>query len=450
MSYITLSQSPANIDCVLYPASDNTIALTKYPATALNNASCVDDDQFSPNDDTDYVYGTSIAEIMDLYNMTPHTTQTGVINYIRVVTRAKSNLIPQAPTGSFKHRIVSGTGTNTSGNYRPLSTVYGRNDTVLNVDPATGTAWTWAAIDALKAGLIVSSPTINTYLQQILRPTANISTMFTANDHGINWDNVNDVSPDGWTLNWYYGLGPGYDIFSTGTGAGVGTIDNLSLFSVVRASWLTGYHWLGVRIGGVNYFTNVGTPSPQNTWCNFSRVMTVKPSNSTAWTWSDINSLQFGYGHTGTSTSQTEIDQTYAVVNYHTSMNPEIRCTQLYVIVNYTPSPSIVTLLAPSEARYSNQRNIQRFLFPDGTYCAADFGRRSKTLSLIGTEMTNAIQKMRQVQAMLDNMSPVTITGLLDTNQDVLWRLKNFNFDYDIGGDHFDWTADFESYDAVT
>jgi len=143
------------------------------------------------------------------------------------------------------------------------------------------------------------------------------------------------------------------------------------------------------------------------------------------------------------------VSQSYLVVNYHITSSPEIRTTQCYVIVNYIPSTSSVTLISPREVRYTNTRRNERFIFPDGKYCIGDYGRAGKHLSLKGTEVTNAITEMRQLRTMMSIPSPVTISGLLDVNQDIAWRLNDFNYEYDSSGDHYDWNAELTAYDTV-
>lgn len=437
--------------------SDSAVALQIFPTSPATHFDKVDDLPSSPNDDTDYVFAStgSVPAILDMYNLTNHTTETGTINYIQVFTRAKAYPTGQSATGEYKHKITCGTGNALSPNYAPVSTAYQPYSTIWTTRPADGLAWTWADIDALLAGISVASPQIINYTQEIFRPNATgIRNDSTPYGSGNRWDNVDDITSDeDATYNDLTGDSGGSmnkaDLFAIPDTILTGTIDDVTVFCRARA-YLNGSPILfcGFYAGSTQYWYNVGYVGYSYT--TLSKTLGTNPYTGVAWTFTDVNSLQIGSGYQGNAgQGHMRVTQVYAVVNYHTTVSPEVRMTQQYVMVNYSPNPSTVTLLAPNEVSYANARKTERFIFPDGTYCIGDYGRGGKKLSLVGTETTNAIQKMRQVQAMLNNPSPVTISGLLDVNQDMQWRLQDFDFEYDIGGDHYDWTAELSSYDYV-
>ena len=466
MSSIILSQSPVSYNLFLYPMSDSTVALQIFPTSPATHFDKVDDLPSSPNDDTDYVFAStgSVPAILDMYNLTNHTTETGTINYIQVFTRAKAYPTGQSATGEYKHKITCGAGNALSPNYAPVSTAYQPYSTIWTTRPADGLAWTWTDIDALVAGVSISSPLVtNAPEQRILRPDgAGYCNGLkhgspTGNGDATNYTYVDEVVHDGNATKVYsFNAVLNYDVYHLEPpGISTGNIQNITLYSVNRYYGSFNPNdaylmvWRNITLGTYAYSA---TLIPDVDWTLRSHVWTINPFTSVAWTFADLNAgdLQIGI-HTNTQVAGTQINvtQLYAVVNYTQNINPEIRVTQLYIVVNYSPNPSTVTLLAPNEVRYANARKTERFIFPDGTYCIGDHGRGGKKLSLVGTENTNAIQKMRQVQAMLNNPSPVTISGLMDVNQDMAWRLKDFDFEYDIGGDHYDWTAELTSYDYV-
>jgi len=462
MSNIVFVQSPVSYNLFISPESDSAAALQIYPTSPATHFDKVDDPATMPNDDTDYVFGNAMPpSLLDMYNLMNHTSETGTINYVQVFTRAKSYPVSQAASGEYKHKIICGTGTALSSNYAPLTTSYQLLGTSWTKRPADNLAWTWADIDALLAGVLCSSPTVGAgTINVIIRPTGtgDYSENIPYGDTP-NWKCVDEENPDG-VITTVSPPGDGNsevwakDLYTlTQVTPGL-AIHSVTVYALVRASvtYGRGHVQFGIKENAVTTWS--GTQNFQYvTWYVLSYAWSVKPSSGTAWTWTDINNLQAGV-NLSTDTdygvpSHSLCTQVYVVVNCDAPVNPEIRTTQLYVMVNYTPSPASVTLLAPNEVRYANARRTERFIFPDGTYCIGDYGRAGKQITLIGTETTNAIQKMRQVQAMLQNPSPVTISGLLDVNQDILWRLKSFDFEYDIGGDHYDWKAELASYDYV-
>lgn len=454
MSNIVLSQTPLSFNCFIYPESDGTCALQIFPTSPTTHFDKVDDPRASPNDDTDYVFcNTAPPAILDTYNLSAHPPEaTGVINYIQVFSRAKAYPVGQAATGEYKHKIISGTGNALSPNYAPLPASYQPYSTIWATNPATGLAWTWTEIDALLAGASISSPTLPSVVQTILRPNGASVTNLTSHGAPTNWECVDEETCDNdttWvgtsTTSYVYDL---YTMQDHTTENGI--INYISLAGYLKGEYV-GHSFakfaIKTSVSAVQYSSEYTLPIQ---YSYFYNTWILNYDTAAAWTWDDIDALTCGValkmdlgGHT------SKCSQLYLIVNWLLQSSPELRMTQLYVMVNYSPNPSAVTLLAPNKARYANARKTERFIFPDGTYCIGDYGRGGKKLSLVGTENTNAIQRMRSVQAMLGNPSPVTISGLLDVNQDMQWRLKDFDFEYDIGGDHYDWTAELASYDYV-
>lgn len=474
MSNIVLTQSPTSFNLFIYPLSDSSVAQSIYPTSPSTHFDKVDEDKLSPNDDDDYVYTVSPTIQSDVWNMQNHTTETGTINYIQVFTRARANICVQSPSGTFQQRISgTGVGSATSTNYAPMSTTYKQLSTIWSTKPAGG-AWTWTDIDNLLTGINVSSPQVTGMTAQYTaRPTAdssynplsNFLVKYGTGGDGVNrYTYVNEETPDeddgylGHTVDQGSLRADAYFTFplpDAATQAMTASIQNVTIFT--RAKYI-----VGGKVGICQQWVYLPGDSPVDkdgdtdyylttSYNNYSNIFTTRPGG-TAWTWAGVDAAAFGLrmGAIGGTCNEARVTQFYIVVNYTTlAFNPEIRTTQQYVMVNYTPSPLTATLLAPNEVRLRNTRRTERFIFPDGTYCIGDYGRAGKTLSFTGTENANAIAKMRAVESMLSNQTSVTISGLLDVNQDTQWRLTDFNFEYDIGGDHYKYNADFIAYDYV-
>ena len=460
MSNIVFSQTPVSYNLFLYPTGDNAVALQIFPTSPVTHFDKVDEAVTSPNDDTDYVFCNTIPPaILDMYALTDHTTEIGTINFIQVFTRAKAYPVAQSPSGEYKHKITCGAGNALSPNYAPLSTVYNEFSTIWTTSPATSVAWTWAEIDALLAGISVSSPTVTSTIDTIFRPNA----AGTANEnrHCINEDIYagdatnyqyvdEDVADDLGTYLYNTMSLENRDSYNIPNSSGLsGTINYVALFARMRkaySSQASNAH-LSLRCSSA-YYDSASILLTMD-WTTYFNTWTTDPSGG-SWSWAKIDALEIGLtlGSAGHN-YYSQCTQLYLVVNSLETAPPQIRTTQQYVMVNYSPTTGTVTLLAPNSVRLNNSRKTERFIFPDGTYTIADYGRAGKKLSLTGTETTNAIQKMRQVRAMLDSPSPISISGLLDVNQDIQWRLTDFDYEYDIGGDHYLWTADLTSYDYV-
>jgi hypothetical protein len=82
---------------------------------------------------------------------------------------------------------------------------------------------------------------------------------------------------------------------------------------------------LAIKIGDIIFFNNAGT-SLSITDTTYSWAMTVKPSDSSAWTWSDIDAILAGPGlRLGVYSGKGN--------HYYTAY-----CYQFYMTVNYTDS----------------------------------------------------------------------------------------------------------------
>lgn len=140
-------------------------------------------------------------------------------------------------------------------------------------------------------------------------------------------------------------------------------------------------------------------------------------------------STAFGTAPDGTSWSWSNIDSTYIGLKMKADTGNELRCSQLYLKVNYTPSSSTVSLLLPDRITRGHTRNVDRYLFPDGEYSVIDSGRSSKTLTLSGIQVTDSVTKIQNLENMLDYGNVVTLSSLPDSNMNTDYIVKSFNID---------------------
>lgn len=141
---------------------------------------------------------------------------------------------------------------------------------------------------------------------------------------GDNWTCIDDVSADDFTT--YAGnnaAADGNDILCTITSNSIGvsdTINSITIYYRINAP----YTKFGINSAAALYRENsVSTPGTMNTsqdvWTTFSQTFTVRGSDSTAFTKSDIDSLEIG----------CRADQ---------QVPGQVYLTQVYVVVDYTPS----------------------------------------------------------------------------------------------------------------
>lgn len=97
----------------------------------------------------------------------------------------------------------------------------------------------------------------------------------------------------------------------------------------------------------------------------------------------------------------------------------------LYVEYNYT---STVSLNIPINAQKRYDRNIEKYVFRDGTYTAQDIGKSGITLELTGMEYSTATATFSTIYIMMNSGEPVTITGLPDTTMNDDWLINNFEY----------------------
>jgi hypothetical protein len=158
-----------------------------------------------------------------------------------------------------------------------------------------------------------------------LRPENDGSTDDLENNYGWNdnenWQFVDESSSDG-DATFVYKSGSGdswtQDTYQTeNTGISSGTITDVTVFFRCREESGNGQARAAIRTHSNDYTGN--TESLTSSYQLLSYTWNVNPNTSSPWTWSEINALEIG----------VELQET--------SSGNEIRCTQVYVEVTYTP-----------------------------------------------------------------------------------------------------------------
>lgn len=396
-------------------------------STGASNYLCVDEAWDSPNDDTDYVHTDSTSNVEDKYNMQNHTTETGTINYVRLVSRAKSHTWAQDSAGIFKLYIYEGTTGEYSESKGPLSISYSKYYHTWDENPDTSAAWTWSEIDAMLAGIQTNSPSYALAKTLAMRPngdgssTAMVGTYADVDEEDAN-DDTDYVYPNNTSgEREYFALAD----HTTETG----TINSVTVFARMKWVGSNGDYdqpKIGVKTDPT-YHEEIKQITA--TWATYSHEWTTNPDTSAAWTWTDIDNLQIGvWGRGATSTNGVLITQMYAVVDYTETDSPSIRATQVYAIVNYDPTATVVTLPDPKNVDLSHSRLIKRKNLPSGNYIVYDAGRGSKTLTIVGTETSAAYTDMNSMKTICHYGAKVTIAGLDDTNLNTDYWVSDISF----------------------
>ncbi|MCU0849709.1 MAG: PKD domain-containing protein [Candidatus Thermoplasmatota archaeon] len=136
----------------LRPNANGSITeLLRYPTSQNANYKCVDDTIVNDND---YVYWSGTSWKKDSYNLADHGSVSGVIHGVTVYARCNRGGFGQFPSVPNEGKIViRSSGSYYYGNeFAPTSTFTYYSHTWV-VNPATGYAWNWSAIDALQAGI---------------------------------------------------------------------------------------------------------------------------------------------------------------------------------------------------------------------------------------------------------------------------------------------------------
>ena len=132
-------------------ANGSSTQLSRHPGSATANYLCVDE---AVADDADYVYWSGTTWKNDTYTLENHGNVSGVIHGVTVYARCNRGGIGGYPSVPNQGKIVikSGSGYYDGNEFTPTSTFTSYSHT-WSVNPATGTAWNWSAVDALEVGV---------------------------------------------------------------------------------------------------------------------------------------------------------------------------------------------------------------------------------------------------------------------------------------------------------
>jgi len=468
MRTFTLSQQKDSIDVYLYPDGDlsGCTELTAYGT--IPNYACVDEEKLETDDDDTYVFNNTPTVLYDLYTL-PTQSLSGVINYIQVFTRAKSNIITQHSDGIYKI-ICSPDSVCThiykSNNINTLTGSYAYFNNVWTENPSTVTPWTWDDIDTLCIGEECSSPTVTTgYINATFRPsgTGDVQEQAVyASSCTAHYLCVDEADADFLTTavfassNFPYTLDATdlYHIPNHTTESG--TINSVKIFAYVMADTDHISNWARnvIKTGGTEFEGNTMYLTV-NEWELISTKYTKNPDTGVKWTWADIDALQIG-DRLHAANGTIFCTQVYAVITYTPTYNPEIRTTQCYVKINYELPIIECTLNKPKVISYDHDRNIKMLNFWDGGREVYDLSRNSKTVVMTGEEFFEPsvcsigcpCERIQCVRDMGLDGSTITISGFtgIRTITNGTYKIRSFGWKKISNTPiRFSWILEFES-----
>jgi len=438
----SLTFTPSSKNLFLYPYGDTAdIALTMVGDTG-SNYKAIDEEKSLPDTNT-YVYTTNTSVVSDRYILPDHSTESGTINNVQVYLRGKSNIYPASSDAVYK-AIVDCNETQYYSDSFNLTTDYTTYSNLWTTRPYDSGDWTWADIDALQIGVMCSSPlTDGDGRTLILRPNA-------AGDMqrhyklfgGSNYTYVDEETPDdenGGHGYVYYSstgtIGDSYNIPDHTTETG--TINSVSIFyRIARLAYS------GTREFDVAPIINICSTGSHygdyircelNNWQTHSYNWASQPSDSSAWTWDAIDSMQIGFVSKNSVTGaagdrRAAITQIYAVVYYSEPVSPQIRTTQCYAKVNHIPSTSTYYLNKPISISRNHSRDVGMQNFWDGSREVYDINLTNDTITMSGVESgSEGDTRMDNILNILDYENPVTIDDL-SSIYDGDWLIQDFSF----------------------
>ena len=471
----TIEQTPTSQNLYIYPDSSSA-ATTMTAVGETENFECIDETRTVPDIDT-YIYTTSITPQTDYYTLTDHTTENGDINYVMLYGRGKSHLVNQNSTGTYDLILrVKDIGSSYYTDYLNSEATYGKDIDLItsyktvnclwSSNPSTQTVWTWTDIDNLQMGITASSPSVfaGTF-QMSLVPNGEGYTTELYNfqeDLGdpTNYIYVDEIGGGGYVYSLLNYTGVMRDSYEIENSTDIGTITNLTVFySICNRT-----HDPNLRKGrsmvsthNTLYYGSWNNPP----WCNssnwniYSEEYINNPNTSSAWTWEEVDDLQLGIElQAGLPTgSGLRCHYIYALIDYYKQTNPEIRTTQCYAKVNYTPSSSTCYLLKPTSYTWNNSREIKTVNFFNEDREVYDLQRANKTLSMSGIEYnrteSDATDTLSCIKTFADKGSKIGISGMDDLNLNTYWMITNFDFNQDSNNPNiWNWNMELEKYES--
>jgi hypothetical protein len=273
-----------------------------------------------PNDATTYLRRTTTTIKVDDYNIT-NSSDLGIIpldtiRFLAVGARGGATSATANTARNVLLRIKGQSGGTVSKSAQIDWSVSGwithsdptpRNyKLVAYTNPQSSDAWSTSTLDTAQIGIEnASSSTTEARVSTMwalvaysnstltIRPNANGDTMqWTA--EGGDYERVNESTADGDTTRLYTPTDDHVALFNFTNPTAAGVIHNVKVFVVVRGlDPVDQGTQVGVKVGSTEYWS--ATKSWNSTsYITLHHVWETNPGTSSAWTWSDINSLQAG------------------------------------------------------------------------------------------------------------------------------------------------------------
>lgn len=441
MGIFTLTQGhvrPVNV--YLIPNSNGCVLnCDMFPNTGESHFQDVDDPIMLPDDNATYLYSDDPSETTELLNL-PNVSYTGTINYIKVYSRGCVVDYSPGPNTNYKIAITDNNCTNIY--YSPTQNLLKNTYSLFNYqwtdNPRTGVTWTWNDINNLQIGFALTSPTLSSSSGSItLRPdSAGDATNFErggTNDYGANYKQVWEAIADD-DGSWVRcpTSAQTYDLYNIETDATLtsANINSVTVYARMKHDdgLIANAAWIDIKTGGTLYTKG---KTLTTSWTLYSNTWTTNPNTGVAWTKADIDALQIGAtlqratpgDHAG------KLTQIYAVIDYDINICAELRCTQTYVRINYTPDDSTCTLNKPEILSLNQEDNIKMLNMWSGNRYVYALNRKGKTVVMQGKEWgEDACDTMLCVRAMAENGDPVDVTGLTGTWWNSEFRIASFGY----------------------
>jgi hypothetical protein len=243
-------------------------------------------------------------------------TETAVFTHQFQVTFAVSGSGTTNPTGTNIWEDAGSLAISASANTYNHFTSWSATNGVAITSPSS--ASTTANINA--ACTLTASFAANAPVTVIIRPNAvGTTTQLTASS-GNNYLCTDEISSDGDT-SYVSTTNSGFDTYAlSNSGLSAGSISQVTVHVMARYTGGSGTAREYIRIGATNY-NNPSTHTLTTSYVDYSYSWATNPNSGSAWTWSNVDSLEAGVGLTQSGGFSTDT----------------ARCTQVWVEITYVP-----------------------------------------------------------------------------------------------------------------
>ena len=473
MGTFTLAQSKNNVSIFIYPNGDLAGCIDFTPVGDSDNYKCIDEIKNIPDGDTTHVSWNDVNSGIDMYELPNDTDFTGTINYVQVFARAKAHQFSQDPSGVFKILCSPNSlcGTIFKSDNRNLGTSYQTYTSVWTLNPSTATDWTLNDIRNLSIGIEASSPTRsgvigedtyignaagsaneNNYWSSTFPPQSGAGTP--NNFHYVKALTVNGINCTSLHSRWLdlYNI-PNHKTEPINNYAKV-TVWAYCGNSANYANPLDPKNTiqLACKSGGTIYYGTETEVSESNTW--YSKEWTINPAGG-SWNDASIDNLEIGIRlyrrDNGANSTSPECMLLHAKVEYSLDINPEIRTTQCFAKINYTPPSDSCTLNKPEKISVNHSENIKMLNFWDGTRDVYGLNRSGKSMILTGSEYQSdtcdklcPCEHIACVRAMGKDGSTIAISGLRSLFNGS-YKIRSFGWKHmSECPEHYEWILELE------